>query len=122
MPNKRILIVDNDKTFLSELGETLELSGYDMVVVDDPRKTIEMADLYDISLFLLDLKMPALTGFELAHELNHISRFSHIPIIAMSGYYKTEYESIFETCGIRKCLKKPFKPLDLITQIETILL
>lgn len=41
--NKRIMIVDDNKEFLEELKETLVLSGYDVVAVQDSNIAMDMA-------------------------------------------------------------------------------
>jgi CheY-like chemotaxis protein len=118
MKIQKVMIVDDDKEFLEELGETLALSGYDMVAVGDPVSALEMASEARPQLILLDLKMPGMSGFQLADEIRRFSQFEHIPILAMSAYFKDEYASLMDACGIKKCLKKPFNPLDVISEIE----
>lgn len=46
---------------------------------------------------------------------------SCVSIIAMTGFFKDEYASLMNICGIKKCLKKPFNPLDVISGIEEVL-
>ena len=118
MHKKKVLIVDNDKDFLSELREVLEMSGYELVAVEDPCYALEIASRAQVDVVLLDLKMPKKNGFDLAYELHHSPHLRGCPIIAMTGFYKEEYQSLFAKCGIRKCLKKPFRPLDVISVIE----
>lgn len=118
MVKKRVMIVDDDKAFLDELKETLDLSGYDMVAVNDATLALDMVSKTAPDLLLVDLKMPQKTGFQLAHELKRLSGFGHIPVIAMTGYFKDEYDLLMNMSGIKKCLKKPFNPLDVIAEIE----
>lgn len=120
--NKKIMIVDDDKEFLEELRETLVLSGYDLVAVNDATMALDLANSARPDVILLDLKMPQKSGFQVADELRHLSDVSHVPIIAMSAYLKDDYASLLNICGIKKCLKKPFNPLDVIAQIEQVLL
>lgn len=119
--NKRVLIVDNDRDFLNELEETLAMSGYEMIAVSDSRQTMDIVNDLDIDVILLDLKMPGKNGFELAYELSHSPKLQHVPIIAMTGYYKDDLDTLLKSCGITKCLKKPFHPLDVISGIEAVL-
>lgn len=119
--NKKIMIVDDDREFLEELRETLTLSGYELVAVNDATLVLELASSVKPDLILLDLRMPQKSGFQVADELRHISEVAHIPIIAMSAYLKDDYTSLLNICGIKKCLRKPFHPLDVIGQIEEVL-
>jgi len=116
--NKKIMIVDDNKEFLEELKETLVLSGYEVVAVENADTAMDMATKTYPDLILLDLKMPQKSGFQVADELRHFSELSNIPIIAMTGFFKDDYGPLLNICGIHKCLKKPFNPLDVITQIE----
>jgi len=115
---KKIMVVDDDKEFLEELGEMLELSGYDLVAANDAGSAIEVAKEAKPVVILLDLKMPKKSGFQLASELKYFAELERIPIIAMSAFYKDDYKPLLNICGIRKCLTKPFRPLDVIAEIE----
>ena len=39
----------------------------------------------------------------------------------MSGFVKESNLPFMEVCGIKKCLKNPFNPLDIIWEIEEVL-
>jgi len=121
MANKRVMIVDDDKELLDELGEALALSGYDMVPVEGGSSALEMVSKVNPDVILLDLKMPGKSGFQLADEIRHVPEFSRIPIIAMTGFFKEGFGPLMEMCGIKKYLKKPFNPLNMIFEIESVL-
>jgi DNA-binding response OmpR family regulator len=118
---RKVLIVDDDKEFLEELQETLHLSGYETVVVNDSSLVAGVASRIKPDVILLDLKMPKKSGFQVADELSHVTELTHIPIIAMSAYFKNDYIPLLNISGIKKWLKKPFNPLDIIAQIEGVL-
>jgi len=118
---KRVLIVDDDKEFLEELRETLDLSGYDAIEVNNASLAFEVATNTKPDAILLDLKMPEKSGFQVADEIKHYRDIAHIPIIAMTGFFKDDYIPLMDLCGIKKLLKKPFNPLDVIAQLEEVL-
>ncbi len=118
--SKRIIIVDDDYDFLEELKDTLSLSGYDIVAVNDSTKVFDLAIKINPDLILLDLKMPVKSGFQVAEELKNFSATERIPIIAMSGFLKDNNLTTLNSLGIKKCIKKPFYPLDVIVEIERI--
>lgn len=113
-----VLAIDDDDLFLDELGDVLVSSGYDVVKLTDPRKAIETALQVRPGLILMDMKMPGKSGLEVAHELRSRPALADIPIIAMTGFLKESNLPFMETCNIKKCLKKPFNPLDIIWEIE----
>ncbi len=120
MSKKKIMVVDDDKEFLAELVETLLLSGYEAVAFDNVEQALGSAGKVAPDAIILDLKMPDKSGFQVAHELKQSSATAHIPILGMSAFYKDDYQSLLDICGIRKCFKKPFNPLEIIAELENI--
>jgi DNA-binding response OmpR family regulator len=121
MFNRKVLIVDDDKKFLKELEEILTFSGYEIIAEQDPFLVLPIAFKEKPNAILLDLKMPGKNGFQVAHELRNSPELQHIPIIAMTGFFKNGYKILMEMCDIKKCIKKPFYPLDVIMEIEAVL-
>ncbi|MEW6102179.1 MAG: response regulator [Candidatus Omnitrophota bacterium] len=117
----RVMIVDDDKEFLEELKETLALSGYEVVEASDSNEAAGIATKTKPDIVVMDLKMPNKSGFQLADEFKHSDQLHNIPLIAMSAFFKEELFPLMKSCGILKCIKKPFNPLDIIAQIENVL-
>ena len=119
MSKGRVIIVDDDKEFLEELRELLELSGHEVFGTAQSGLVQEQADKIKPDVILLDLKMRDMNGFEVAQELRYFTATMGIPIIAMTGFFQEkEHIPLLNICGIQKCLKKPFNPLDVISAIE----
>lgn len=122
MAEKRILIVDDDREFLDELKEMLVLAGYGVTGVSDGIAAVKAARVARPDVVILDLRMHAMSGFEVADKLKGIPETSDIPVIAMTGYYTLkEHAWLMNFCGIKRCLRKPFSPLDVIAEVETVL-
>ena len=122
MPRKKIMVVDEDIDFLEELRETLFLSGYDPLAVSDSSTAFSIARIGKPAVILLDLKMNPANGARIAEKLSKFPDTAHIPIIAMAGHFNNEDRpSFLDNHGIKAFLKKPFMPLDVITQIENVL-
>jgi len=122
MVKGRVMVVDDDKEFLEELTQTLQLGGYEVVSVPDSTKAGKIANNTKPDVILLDLKMHRMSGFEVAEELKKFADTVMIPIIGMTGVFiEEEHVPLMEICGIKRCIKKPFNPLDVIAAIETAL-
>jgi len=122
MPKKKIMIVDDDKEFLEEFRETLNLSGYDALAFSDGTSALGMVSKVKPDLILLDLKLKDKSGFQIAYELKHLRETAHIPIIAMTGFYiEKEHAELMNLCGIKTHLIKPFSLEDAIAKIEPVL-
>jgi len=119
---KKVLIVDDDKEFLEELREMLAVTGYDVTSVSDSIAAIKAARTVNPDIILLDLRMTAMSGFEVADRLKGFPDTAGIPIIAMTGFYTLkEHAWLMNFCGIKRCIRKPFNPLDVIAEIENTL-
>jgi two-component system sensor histidine kinase/response regulator len=115
----RVLIVDDDKEFLQELRETLDLSGYEVIEVENSRTVQYTASHANPDVIVLDLRMEDMNGFEVAEELKRFTSTVDIPVIAMTGFFREEeHIPLMNICGIKKCIRKPFNPLDVISAIE----
>lgn len=120
--DEKIMVVDDDEEFLEELRETLNLSGYRVIIVNDSTTALDTACTMKPDVILLDLKMDKKSGFKIADELKRVPETAHIPTIAMSGFYVQKYHNLLlKICGIKRFLKKPFNPLDVIAKIEAAL-
>lgn len=119
MSKGKVMIVDDDSEFLQELKEILDLSGYEVTQISNPSSVVSEAAGNEPDVILLDLKMEGLNGFEVADQLKRTEKTSHVPIIAMTGFYtEEEHMSLMNICGIQRCILKPFNPLDVISAIE----
>lgn len=122
MAKKKILIVDDDKGYLEELNEMLTTAGYDVTAISDGSAAIKAAQAVSPDLILMDLRMPVMSGFEVADRLKALTQTSKIPVIAITGYYTMkEHVWLMKFCGIRRCIKKPANPLDIKAEIESVL-
>lgn len=116
---KNVLIIDDDQKFLEEMQETLRLSGYDSIGVLDSREALDKAIKVKPDIILLDLKMETMSGFQVAINLRQSPDTAHIPIIAITGYFTNSHHlPLLQACGVKTCLIKPIKPLDIIARIE----
>jgi len=109
MTGRKILIVDDDRDFLRELGEALRLSGYEVLPCREAKEAVRFSPLFRPDLALLDLKLAHESGFRLAGEIRKLPGLERVPIIAMTGCFTSrEHEMMMRFCGMSACLIKPF--------------
>ena len=66
---KLILCVDDDAVFLRGLSRLLRRHGYDVLPFQSPESALEAAPFVKPDLFILDVRMPGMTGLDLAEEI-----------------------------------------------------
>ena len=81
----RILIAEDDDGVRLLVARALRLEGHEVVAVEDGEVALErlVADP-DFDLLLSDIRMPAMTGIELAYAT--AARWPDLAILLMTGY------------------------------------
>jgi len=104
----RILVVDDEPYMCDVCTRTLQRGGYEVVATSDPRAAERMLrDDQHFDLLLTDIKMPAMSGLELA--LFARERDPAIAIIIMTGFATMENLQQSVQRGIADFLSKPFE-------------
>lgn len=118
--NKKVMIIDDDREFLEELNDILNLSGYETLPTADSLEACTSALGFKPDIIIMDFRMPGKTGFEVAEELRAQPVFKSTPIIGMTAFVGEDYEERMRSCDIATYLRKPFNPLEIISTIEKI--
>lgn len=112
-----ILLVD-DELQLVKLGEQLlQAQGYRVTGATSAREALTKlkagGDAYD--LLITDLKMPELTGLELAEAVRQL--VVDLPIILISGFVSDDVAPKAEAIGIERVLRKPLESKELFEAV-----
>ncbi len=83
-----VLIVDDDRSVQRVLADALTKQGFVVTVERDGEWAIKTFEKKNFDLVLLDLLLPALSGYEVAKKLRALPRGKRVPIIMISGVYK----------------------------------
>ena len=118
MQNRKVAIIDDNQDSLRELEKILTMAGYTTILVNDILGAVDIVINNKPDVILMELKMPHRNGFALADAINRVFGAKKIPIIAMSNLFKDEFKWLMDFCGIKRWIKKPFLPLDVIWAVE----
>jgi DNA-binding NtrC family response regulator len=82
---KTILVVDDDRAFLSSLAEMVSLiePDYDVMTADDGDQALAVLRTIPVDLLITDIRMPVVTGAELVLWMRE--NMPETPVIAMSA-------------------------------------
>lgn len=86
---EKILVVDDTPDHLETLSAILESSGYEVIKETKAKKVLKIAQDQYPSLIMLDVRMPELTGFEVAKILKSNDVTRNIIILIYSGIEKS---------------------------------
>lgn len=114
----KILVVDDDKTFAQMIREYLTGKGHHVSLVHDGRAALKECKGKAFDLFIIDLFMPEMDGFELIVELK--KTISKPRMIVMSGMtrFGNDFLGAAQKLGAHAALVKPFELPDLSAEID----
>jgi DNA-binding response OmpR family regulator len=117
MPERKILIIDDDSDIRLGLNVRLRASGYSTAFAVDGVSAIRMARNERPSLILLDLGLPAGDGFQVLEWLKINTDLSHVPVIVLSARDAEANERRALKAGAWAYLEKPVDDEDLLEAI-----
>jgi CheY-like chemotaxis protein len=95
------------------------MGGYTPILVSNDFLAVDTVIRNNPDVVLMELRMPHKNGFELTDALNRALGTRRVPIIAMSASFKDEFRWVLDFYGIKRWIRKPFQPLDVIWAIES---
>lgn len=115
----QVLVVDDSSYNLKLIEEMLTQAGYIARPVLDGKTALASIEKSLPDIILLDIMMPAMSGYEVCTRLkaDHLTR--HIPVIFLSALDETiDKVKAFE-CGGADYVTKPFQKMELLARIKT---
>lgn len=111
----RILIVEDEIEIADLEKDYLELSGFDVVIEHDGMNGLARALAEDFDLFILDLMLPGIDGFEICRQ---IREQKNTPILMVSAK-KDDIDKIRGLgLGADDYVTKPFSPSELVARVK----
>lgn len=120
LDHKQTILVVDDEVGLGETVKlALEMVGYRVTFSADPRKALEMfkSDIPD--LVITDLRMPGMSGWELAAEMKRMS--PKTPIIALTGWPVDLIRDGQHCTDMEAIIQKPYRVNDLRAKVAKVL-
>jgi DNA-binding response OmpR family regulator len=122
MPNvheKRILIVDDNKSIRTTVVDFLRSKGYEAIEASDGIQGLDKGLSTAPSLIILDVVMPGIDGFKLCQLFRE--KGVTVPIIMLTEKATIEDKVTGFSFGADDYLAKPFSPLELELRIQALL-
>lgn len=113
-----ILIVDDERLVLATLGKGLREAGYQVSEASDGPAALELLGRVKPDLALLDVRMPGMSGIQLAEQ---ISSQHQLPFVFLSAYGGPEITERANELGALGYLVKPLDVSQIIPAIEAAL-
>lgn len=116
---KTILLAEDELTLSQVLADSLKRKGFAVETAENGLETIKLAQARHFDLFILDVMMPKLSGWDVAEEIRQTDK--NTPILFLTA--KTEKEDVIKGYGLggNDYLRKPFHFEELLFRINELL-
>jgi DNA-binding NtrC family response regulator len=112
----RILIVEDDEVFLRPLQRTLEVAGYEVVVVPSGEDAVDLLKRDDVELVLTDKRLPGIDGVELVRRVK--AEHPDLAVVVMTAYGTINSAVEAMRVGAEDYLVKPFDAAEALMVIR----
>jgi CheY-like chemotaxis protein len=83
---RKALVVDDDARNIFALTSLLESQEMDVITALNGRQAVELVkSTEDLSIVLMDIKMPEMDGYQTMREIRADARFRNLPMLALTA-------------------------------------
>jgi len=114
----KILVVDDEERIVNIVRSYLEKDGFQVVTAEDGRQALDVARREHPDLVVLDLMLPAMSGWDVCRTLRAESR---VPIIMLTARDEDVDKIVGLELGADDYVTKPFNPRELTARVHAVL-
>jgi DNA-binding response OmpR family regulator len=115
---KTILVVEDDRKIAKVVKVYLEGEGFRVFTVEKGKEALDIALKEPLSLVILDLMLPDMSGEEICQELKEIGDF---PVIMLTAKSSEEERVAGFALGADDYVVKPFSPRELMARVKAVM-
>lgn len=115
------MVIDDDEDFTNIYKNSLRTSGFDVTAVNQSSAALDMAYLMKPDVFVIDLMMPDIDGFQLCRMIRADPVFNRTPIIIVTALTDVESKKVAMDAEASAYLTKPFSTDELKSSINALL-
>ena len=115
---KTILVVEDDRKIAKVVKVYLEGEGFRVFTAEKGKEALDIALKEPLSLVILDLMLPDMSGEEICQELKEIGDF---PVIMLTAKSSEEERVAGFGLGADDYVVKPFSPRELMARVKAVM-
>jgi CheY-like chemotaxis protein len=113
-----ILIIEDDEATAQLIANVLRSLGHELLIASNGKRGLALAEEHELILILLDMRLPGITGWELAPIFRNKLNMKNIPIIAVSVQVDMNDPQRAIQAGCDEYITKPFNINELRRCVE----
>ncbi|MDE6098892.1 MAG: response regulator transcription factor [Muribaculaceae bacterium] len=116
----KILVIDDEESLCEILKFNLEKEGYEVDCAYSAEEALE-TDLSSYSLFMVDIMMDQLSGFDFAKRIRNNQKTENIPVIFCSALTDEDDKVMGLNIGADDYVTKPFVIGEVLARVRAVL-
>jgi len=104
---KSFLVVDDSEDTIAMLRELLRVAGANVTTATNGAEALSIAEENEFDVILSDISMPEMDGFEFLQRLRKIDGRRHVPVVAITGFGRSDDVARARAAGFYSHLTKP---------------
>ncbi len=114
---KKVLCVDDSPTIRKLVHKALDPDGYTVDEAGDGKEALSKATA-DHDLFIVDVNMPEMDGFEFVEAIKKNSELANTPVVFLTTESSDDKKARGKTLGVNGWIVKPFQPESFVKVIS----
>ncbi len=106
--SRRVLVVDDDPAVRKSFDRVLTGKGYAVITAENGEEALRKLSEEKYDLVYTDIRMPGMSGLELAEQVK--ARKPWTPVVIITGYGTDAAEARAKAAGVSSFVHKPLSP------------
>ena len=113
----RVLLIDDEPIYYKMIVHALKPHGYEVEFARTGMDGLQTVPLFNPDVIITDVRLPDLSGYEVAQRLRRDPRFENIPLIFLTSQADLSNKLKAFEVGADDYLSKPFQPEELVARV-----
>src|SRR5512133_2568620 len=113
----RVLLIDDEPIYYKMIVHALKPHGYEVEYARTGMDGLKTVPLFNPDVIITDVRLPDLSGYEVAQRLRRDPRFQNIPLIFLTSQADLSNKLKAFEVGADDYLNKPFQPEELVARV-----
>lgn len=119
--NSTVFVVEDERDIADLISHNLKAAGYEAKVFGSGIPALASAEVVPPALFLLDVMLPQLDGFDLCRRIRASRNFDASRVMFVSAHGSETDRVVGLELGADDYIVKPFSPRELIARVRAVL-
>ncbi len=118
---KTIMAVDDSASLRQMVSVVLRGGGYQVIESVDGLDALSKLKGQELHLFLTDVNMPKMDGFEFTRKVRAMPQYKFVPIVLLTTESTAEKKQQGKAAGATAWIVKPFNPDQLLAVVKKVI-